>query len=112
MLGLVLTDRHKIRLVKQNVRCHQAWVGKQPGVDVVGVLLRFVLKLRHTLQFAELGVAVQNPRKLGVGGNVALQEKRTALRVNAAGKQQCVGFQCVVTQFRGFLSHGDGVQVC
>ena len=56
----------QIRLVQQDVRRHQAGVGEQAGIDVVGVLGGFVLKLGHAGELAELGVAVEHPGQLGV----------------------------------------------
>ena len=47
VLFLVHANGHYIRLIKQNVRRHQHGIGEKPRVDVVGVFLTFVLKLRH-----------------------------------------------------------------
>lgn len=61
MLLLVCADRHKIRLVKQNVRRHQHGICEKPCVDIFGMLLRFVLKLRHAAELAHLREAAENP---------------------------------------------------
>ena len=54
MLFLVGADRHVIRVVEQDIGRHQARVGEQAGVDVVGVLCGFILELRHAGELAEL----------------------------------------------------------
>ena len=40
-----------------------------------GMLCGFVLELRHAGKLSELGVAVENPGQLRVGGHVALNKK-------------------------------------
>ena len=65
----------------------------------------------HPPQFAESGGAFQNPRQLGVLGNVALHEQHADLGVEARCHQQLREAQCGGLQFGGILRHGDGVQV-
>ena len=81
MLLLIRTYRHNIRLVQQNIRRHQAGIGKQPGIHIVCVLLGLVLKLGHTGQLAKLGVAVQQPAQLGMGGHMGLDKHNTLVRI-------------------------------
>ena len=111
MLLLVGAHGDVIRLVQQNVRGHQAGVGEQAGVDVVGVLSGFVLKLGHAGELAELGVAVEHPGQLGVLRHLALDEEDALFQVDAHGQQQGVGLQHVLAQGGGLLAHGDGVEV-
>ena len=54
VLRLVSADRHVIRLIEQDVACHQGRVGEKAGIDVVRVLGRLVLELRHARELAEL----------------------------------------------------------
>ena len=89
----------------------QGRIGEQTGVDVVGVFSGFVLKLGHTGQLAELGVAVEHPCQLCVGADMALNEGDALIRVDAAGKHQRVGGQGVAFQLLRVLAHGDGVLV-
>jgi len=44
---------------------------------------RFVLELGHSRGLAELGVAVENPRELGVGVDMALDEHDVLVRVES-----------------------------
>ena len=85
MLLLILADRDKIGLIDQNVRRHQHRIGEETRGDVVGVLLRFHLELRHAAQLAELCVAAEHPGKLCVGGHVRLDEHDVLLRIESAG---------------------------
>ena len=61
VLFLVFTHRYQICLIQQDVRCHQHRIVKQTSVDVLGITRRFIFKLRHAAQFAEVGIAVQCP---------------------------------------------------
>ncbi|GCL81956.1 hypothetical protein ExPCM15_00397 [Escherichia coli] len=61
VLFLVFTHRHQISLIQQDVRCHQHRIVKQTSVDVLGITRRFIFKLCHAAQFAEVGIAVQCP---------------------------------------------------
>ena len=85
MLLLILADRDKIGLIDQNVRRHQHRIGEEARGDVVGVLLRFHLELRHAAQLAELRVAAEHPGKLCVRGHVRLDEHDVLLRIESAG---------------------------
>ena len=74
MLFLVLTYGDVIRLIQQDVSCHQRGVGEKAAVDVFSVLGALVLKLRHPAEFAEHGIAVEDPSELGVLMHMALDE--------------------------------------
>ena len=111
MLALVLSHRHKVRLVEQNVRRHQHRVREESGGDVVGVLLGLLLELGHAAQLAELGIAAQNPAQLRVLGNVALNKQDALLRVQSAGEILGQLLQRPAAQVRGILAYGDRVQV-
>ena len=78
MLLLVLSHRHHVRLVDENVRRHQRRVGKEPGVDVFRVLCRFILELGHPGKFPELGVAGKAPSPVPrAGWHLALDKDDT-----------------------------------
>ena len=111
MLLLVTAHRHQIRLIQQDIRRHQSRIGKQARVDVVGVLGGLILELGHAAQLAKHGVAVQHPAKLGVGGNVGLNEQHVFLRVQTAGDIGRQLDQGVPPQLRRDLPHSDGVHV-
>ena len=111
MLLLVLPHRDEIRLVEQDIGGHQAGVGEEAGVDVVGVLGRLVLELGHAGELPEHGVAIQHPAQLRVGGHMALDEDRVLLRVQAAGDIDRDLGQGAPAQVRRVLTDRDGVQV-
>ena len=75
VLALVLPHRDQVGLVEENVGGHEGGVGKQAGVDVVGVGGRLVLELGHAAELAEHGVAVEHPGQLRVLGHVGLDEE-------------------------------------
>ena len=111
VLLLIRANRDKLRLIQQNIGGHQAGIGEQSGVDVFRMLGGFILELRHAGKFAELGVAVENPCQLGVGVHLALNKEDAFLHIDAAGHQQSVGFQCIMPEFCGILTHRNGVQI-
>ena len=107
MLFLVGTNRHQISLIHQNIGGHQHGIGKQTGVDVIGILGGLVLELGHTGQLAEHGVAVQDPGQLGMGRNVGLDKEHTLFRVNTSSQQAGQGAVSIFTQLRRLLTNGD-----
>ena len=111
MLPLILTHRHQIRLVQQDIRRHQNGVSEQAGGDVVRVLLGLLLELGHAAQLAELGVAAQNPAQLRMLGHMALDEHDVFLRVQSAGDILGQLVHAAAAQGGGVLPHGDGVHI-
>jgi hypothetical protein len=86
VLLLVLAHRHLVGVVEQDVRGHQDRVVEQAGAH------RFlargaVLVLRHALQPPDWRHAVEEPARLGVGADVALDEER-ALAGIETGRQE------------------------
>ena len=81
MLALILSYRHQIGLVEQNICRHEARVSKQTGIHIICVGRRLILKLGHTAQLAEHGVAVQHPSQLCMLGHMRLDEDDALLRV-------------------------------
>ena len=111
MLFLVLTHGDVVGLVEQDVGGHEAGIGEEAAVDVVGVFGGLVLELGHTGKLAEHGIAVQHPAQLGVGGDVGLDEDGTLLRVQAAGDILGHLSEHPAAQLGRVLAHRDGVQV-
>ena len=111
MLLLVLTHRHIVRLIQQNIRRHQGRVGEEAAVDVVGILGALVLELGHAAQLAEHGVAVEDPAQLRVLMDMALDKQGVLLRVQAAGDVLGQLGHGAPAQLRRVLPHGDAVQV-
>ena len=112
MLLLILPYGHQIRLIQQNVRRHQAGIGKQAAIDVVRVLGGLVLELGHPAQLAEHGIALQHPAQLRVLVHMALDEEGVLLRIQAAGNVLGQLLQGAPPQIRRVLTDGDGVKVC
>ena len=111
MLLLILAHGHIVRLVEQDVSGHQAGVGEQTCVDVVGVLGALVLELGHPGQLPEHGVAAEHPAQLGVLGDMALDEQGVLFRIQAAGNVLRQLLHGAPAQVSGSLTHGDGVQI-
>ena len=102
VLALVVTDRHLVGLVDEDVGGHEHRVGEQPDRAAVGALaLALVLELRHPAGLAEPGHALQHPRQLHVLGHVALHEQRAARRVDAEREQLRGRGQRVLPQLGG-----------
>ena len=111
MLLLILAHGHEVGLVEQDIGGHEGGVGKEAGIDIVGVLGGFVLKLGHAGELAEHGVAVQHPCKLAVGRHMGLDKEDALLRVKTAGNIVGQEHQGAAAQLRRVLTDGDGVLV-
>ena len=111
MLLLIFANGYQVGLVQQDIRSHQAGVGKQASIDVVGILGGLVLELGHTAQFTKLAVAVQDPSQLCVLVDMALNEQSILLRVQAACNILCQLLQGTAAQVSGVLANGNGMQV-
>ena len=111
MLLLILADRDIVRLVEQDIRRHERWIGEEAAVDVIGVLRALVLELGHAAQFAEHRIAVEDPAELRVLVNMALDEQGVLLRVKAAGDVLRKLRDRAAAQLCGVLTHGKAVQV-
>ena len=86
VLLLVLAHGHARGLVDEYVGGHERGVGKQAGVDVVGVLAHLVLEGGDALQLAEVGVHVEEEVELYGLRQVALQVDGGLLGVEAGGE--------------------------
>ena len=85
MLLLVLTDRNVRRLVDENVRRHEVRVGVEPYGGVLAILAGLFLELRHAIEPAEAGDAVEYPGELGVLRDLALIEENALLGIEPRG---------------------------
>ena len=111
VLLLVMAHGNQVRLVQQDICCHQSRIGKQAAVDILSMLAGFVLKLSHTGQFAKHGIAVQDPAQLCVLVDMRLDEQGVLLRIQAAGDVLCQLLQSAAAQISRCLTNGDGMQV-
>ena len=87
MLLLVLADRHMGRAIDQDVGGHQRRIGEQADRDVLAILAGLFLELRHAVEPAHAGDAIEHPGELGVLGDLALVEDDVLLRIDAAGDE-------------------------
>ncbi len=111
MLALILADGDVVGLIQQDIRRHEAGIGEQAAVYVVGVLGALVLELGHAAQLAEHGVAVEDPAQLRVLVHMALDKEGVLLRVKAAGDILGQLGHGAAAQLCRILPHGDAVQV-
>ena len=86
VLQLVLAHGHIVRLVLQDVGCHEHGVGEQAGVDVVGVLACLVLEGDGLLQLAQIGMHIEQGVELAGLRHVALHIDHALLRVHAGSQ--------------------------
>ena len=87
VLALVVADGHPVGVVEEHVGGHEHRVVEQPDAHRLPSA-GFLLELRHPLEFAERGHAVEDPGELGVLRHVALDEQGAALRVEAGGQEE------------------------
>ena len=66
MLLLVVADRHMGGAIGEDVGRHQGRIGEQADRGVLAVLAGLLLELRHAVQPAHAGDAVEDPGELGV----------------------------------------------
>ena len=114
MLLLVLSHRHVMRLVDQDIRGLQDGIIEQRCRDeIIGPrllgLCAFILELGHARQLAVGSVTVHDPGQLGMFGHHGLDKE--IFRVDA-GRQQVDGqFPAVFPQFGRYEGHGHRVVV-
>ena len=112
VLLLVLADRHVGGPVDQDVGRHQLRIGVEPDRGVLAVLAGLLLELRHAVEPADAGDAVEDPGELGVLGHLALVEDDVRLRVDAGGEEgRGRPRGSASLQLGRILPHGDRVQV-
>ncbi len=82
MLALVVSDRHPVGVVEQDVGRHEHRVGEQ--VDTHGLRVgRLLLELRHPLELSVGRRRPEQPGQLGVLRHMALDEHRAERRVDS-----------------------------
>ena len=111
MLHLVDAYWNHIRLIKEDIRGHEHGIGKEAGVDIVGMLGGFVFKLGHAAQLAHIGKAVQDPGQLGMGAAVRLIIYAVLFRVEAGCDIQDEQVPGPAAQLGRILPHRDGMHV-
>ena len=111
VLLLVLSHRHQIGVVEQDVGRHQHRVVEQPHRDVVALLEGLFLELDHALEPVKRRDAVEQPAEFAMGGHLALHEHRGLGGVNAAGQIKGCRAAGVGCQSGGIVGHRDRVQI-
>ncbi len=111
MLLLVVADRHMRGAVGENVGRHQGRVGEQPDRGVLAVLAGLFLELRHPLEPAHAGDAVEDPGELGVLDDAALVEDDVLLRIDAGRQERRRHLARRADQLGRILPDGDRVLV-
>ena len=86
VLALVVADGDAVGVVEEDVGRHQGGIGEKAGAHG-GLAAGLLLELRHPSQLAVRGGALEEPRELGVLGDVALQEDRAQPGVEPDGEQ-------------------------
>jgi hypothetical protein len=109
VLLLVLADRNMGRPVGQDVGGHQGRVGEEADGGVLPVLARLLLELRHAVEPAHAGDAVEHPGELGVLVDPGLVEHDVLLRVDAGGDEGGGDLAGLAGQFLRPAPDGDGL---
>ena len=86
VLALVVADGDLVGVVEEDVGGHQHRIVEEADAHEL-LALGLLLELRHPPQLAERRGAVEDPRELGVGPNVALDEQQGAVGIEAGGHQ-------------------------
>ena len=110
VLALIVPYRHLVGAVQYDVPGHENGIVEQSGGHALhsGGL---VLVLGHALQPADGRDAVENPARLGMGGDVALDEQRALVRAKTAGEQHRGQLAGLAAQILRIERRGDRVEV-
>ena len=111
MLFLVLADRHMGRAIDQDIGRHQRRISVESDRRILAVLAGLLLELRHAVEPAEPGHAIEHPGEFGVLGDLALIEHDVFFRIDAAGDERRGDLANGMRQLGRLLPHRDGVQV-
>ena len=111
VLALVLPHRHLVGAVDEHVGGHQHRVIQQPRGRPLARRARLVAELVHAVELPDRRHARQQPRQLGVLGDVALAEEDAALGVEPGGHQQGRGLARAPAQLLRVVGDRRAVQV-
>ena len=111
MLLLVLANRDMGRAIGKNIGGHQARIGIKPHGSVLAVFSRFLLELRHAIEPAEAGHAIEHPGELGMLADLALVEHDMFFGIDAAGDEGRRHFPDARLQFVRVLWKRDRVKI-
>ncbi len=108
---LLSAQPHQIGLVKKNIGSHKRRICKETRINIVCVLGRLVLKLSHSGQLSELGIAGKNPRKLTMSRNMRLYKQQTFFGIDAHRDKQSVGFKNLLSESGRLLPYSNGMKI-
>ena len=86
VLQLVLAYGNVVGLVLQDVGSHEHGVGEEAGIDVVGVLASLVLEGNGLLEFAQIGMHIEQGVEFAGFGNVTLHIDHALLGIHTCSK--------------------------
>ena len=66
VLALVISNRHHVGVVQEDVGRLKRWVCEEARRDKASLAIRFVFELGHAAELAERCIALHEPGKLGV----------------------------------------------
>ena len=108
MLTLIVADRHLVGVVEQDVGGHESRIGEQPAGDEASLALGgLVLELRHPRQLSIGDGTLHHPCQLWMLGNVALDEDRRHLRVDAGSEERGGQGDSALADDAGLLGDGE-----
>ena len=93
VLRLILTYRHKVRLVEHYISGHEHGVAIQRETGMLVTLGLFIFELDHFVEPAERSHSREEPHHLSMGCNIRLDEECALTRVNATSKKCCNSLQ-------------------
>ena len=103
VLFLVLADRHMGGAIDQNVGRHQRRIGIEADGGVLAIFAGFLLELRHAVEPAEPGHAIEHPGEFGMLGHLALIEHDVLLGIDPTRDERSGHFADRARQFGGVL---------
>jgi segregation and condensation protein A len=110
VLALVVAHGHPVRLVEKDVGSHEHWVGEEANPHRL-LAVPLGLELGHAAQLAHGRGALEQPGEARVLGDVALDEDRGDIGVQADREQVHRCSEALLAQVRGVDLLGQRVQV-
>jgi hypothetical protein len=110
MLTLIVTHRHAIGVVEEDVGRHEGWVGEQASRNELR-LIALIFKLCHAAELADRCSALHKPRKLSVFSNVALNKECGSSRIDADSQEKLGQFEGSGSKLSRVLGDGESVEI-
>jgi hypothetical protein len=81
MLKLIFANGDEMGLVEQYVRSLENWIVQKADINIIAMLFRLVLELRHPFQLSNGGNAIENPGQFRVFRDMGLYKEGTSIRI-------------------------------